>query len=183
MDCNCLQGVQKMNMLQIKQEDFELSGTIEQLIELLNQMEKEIQEDVVVNGLNGQAQIGVPLSEFKFRIENENDIFNRQIEVQDDLITHFQYQLITLYDRVDKCQARLKEIEYTLLVAEEDLRYDKELVDKHRIILQEEIDFFDWMMKYTQSVIIEEHAKGNNVDSKNEQSRQVFSFDSKLGTH
>ncbi|CAD8195738.1 unnamed protein product [Paramecium pentaurelia] len=179
---NAYKEYRKMNMLQIKQEDFELSGTIEQLIELLNQMKKEIQEDVV-NGLNGQVQIGVTLSEFKFRIENENDIFNRQIELQDDLITHFQNQLISVYDRVDKCQSRLKEIEYTLLVAEEDLRYDQKLVDEHRLILQEEIELFDGMMKYTQSVIIEEHAKGNNVDSKNEQSGQIFNFDSKLGTH
>ncbi|CAD8111967.1 unnamed protein product [Paramecium sonneborni] len=152
----------KMNMLQMKQEDFELNGTIEQLIELLNQMEREIQDDVA-NGQNGQVQIGVTFSEFKVRIEKENDIFNRQIEVQDDLITHFQNQLTTLYGRVDKCQARLKEIEYTLLVAEEDLKYDQEWVDEDRQRLEEEIELFDWLIKHYQTGNFEED-NDNHVD-------------------
>ncbi|CAD8122617.1 unnamed protein product [Paramecium sonneborni] len=154
----------KMNMLQTKQEEVELNGTIEQLIEMLNQMEREIQDDVA-NGQNGQVQIGVTFSEFKVRIEKENDIFNRQIEVQDDLITHFQNQLTTLYGRVDKCQSRLKEIEYTLLVAEEDLKYDQQWVDEDRLKLEEEIELFDWLIKHYQTGNFDDEVDQNATDS------------------
>ncbi|CAD8105655.1 unnamed protein product [Paramecium primaurelia] len=155
----------KMNMLQTKQEELELNGTIEQLIEMLNQMEREIQDDVA-NGQNGQVQIGVTFSEFKVRIEKENDIFNRQIEVQDDLITHFQNQLTTLYGRVNKCESRQKEIEYTLLVAQEDLRYDQEWADEDRKRLEEEIELFDWLIKHYQSGNFDDETDGSgNADN------------------
>ncbi|CAK63959.1 unnamed protein product (macronuclear) [Paramecium tetraurelia] len=157
----------KMNMLQTKQEEVELNGTIEQLIELLNQMEREIQDDIA-NGQNGQVQIGVTFSEFKVRIEKENDIFNRQIEVQDDLITHFQNQLTTLYGRVDKCESRQKEIEYTLLVAQEDLKYDQEWNDEDRLRLEEEIELFDWLIK---------HYQAGNLDEADESERSSISND------
>ncbi|CAD8121654.1 unnamed protein product [Paramecium sonneborni] len=159
----------KMNMLQTKQEEIELNGTIEQLIEMLNQMEREIQDDVS-NGQNGQVQIGVTFSEFKVRIEKENDIFNRQIEVQDDLITHFQNQLTTLYGRVDKCQSRLKEIEYTLLVEEEDLKYDQQWVDEDRQKLEEEIELFDWLIKHYQTGNFDDEVDQNTSDSNGESS-------------
>jgi len=69
--------------------------------------------------------------------------------------------LTTLFGRVDKCQARLKELQYTLLVAEEDLRYDQEGVDEDRLSLEEEIELFDWLIKHYQIGDLSEDGSGS----------------------
>ncbi|KAM3136165.1 hypothetical protein pb186bvf_011787 [Paramecium bursaria] len=132
---------------QLFQENGELTGTIDQLIALLDSFQQEVENDIA-NGQTGQVNVGTTFSEFKYRIEKENEVFTKSIYNQEALIEHFQRQLVTLKSRVDKCQSRLAEISQTLLIAEEDLGYAEAFLLEDKQSVQDEIDLFDWLIRH-----------------------------------
>lgn len=73
---------------------------------------------------------------------------------------------------MEKCNARLTEVNTALLTAEEDLRYLLDGYDEDRKRIQEEIDLFDWLIRHYQG-ISEPEPDARRADEEGEEDSEV----------
>ena len=129
-----------------------VAGTISELLEILDQMENEV-KSAIGNGQDNQVQSGVTYSDFKQRIERENETFDKMIEQSKDLIDHFARQLVQLNNRLGKCHETLEEIKTTIDGALSDYTDAEKDYTAALQRLREELELFDELYAYQSSFI------------------------------
>ena len=92
---------------------------------------------------DNSVQSGTTFSDYKERVERENQAFDKMITQQRQLIEYLSRQLVQLNLRVDKCDSRLREIQTSVDQASSDFKSSKRAFTIALLRLQEELDLFD----------------------------------------